>query len=191
MNQEKAFIQALKNKEEEAFNQLIALYQPMISRVIYKIVSDKDETQDLVQEVFIQVWESIAFFKEESSLKTWIYRLGINKALNYLEKKDIRMAISFHTWFSEKKPTEGLSSSNESTIANIFRNEDQNAISAALKLLPAQQRAAFVLSKQEGLSNPEIATVLNTSISAVESLVFRAKQRLVKELLPYYQNKIS
>jgi RNA polymerase sigma-70 factor (ECF subfamily) len=101
------------------------------------------------------------------------------------------MAISFHTWFSEKKSTEGLLSSNESAISDIFRNEDQNAISTALKLLPAQQRAAFVLSKQEGLSNPEIATVLNTSISAVESLVFRAKQRLVKELLPYYQNKIS
>ena len=71
------------------------------------------------------------------------------------------------------------------------RKDDENAITMALQQLPHNQRTAFVLSKSEGLSNPEIAAIMKLSVSSVESLNFRARQNLVKILLPYYNNKKS
>jgi len=90
MMEERELIDAIRKKDEKAFRTLMQQYDTMAGRVILRITSDKDETRDLVQEVFITVWEKIDNFREDASVSTWIYRLSVNKALNHLRWKKLR-----------------------------------------------------------------------------------------------------
>ncbi len=191
MMTEKQLTDALRRKDEAAFRELILRFQPITARVIFKITGDKEETLDLVQEVFVSIWEQVKNFREEASLSTWIYQLSTNKARNHLKWKKLRTGFRL-SWQSEQaQPPAGMNHSLNMALEMFERKDDENAITMALQQLPHNQRTAFVLSKSEGLSNPEIAAIMKLSVSSVESLNFRARQNLVKILLPYYNNKKS
>jgi RNA polymerase sigma-70 factor, ECF subfamily len=189
--QETKLIEALQNGDETAYKELIERYRPMVHRVIFRMIQDIDDTEDLVQDVFIQIWQSINSFRAESGLKTWIYRLAINKAINHLRWKRVRNFISFSDPGNKSKSQMQLTSNEESGISKLVQADSQNVIFKAVEKLPANQKVAFMLSKAEGLSNPEIAEVLKTTVSAVESLIFRAKSQLKKTLEKYYFELIS
>ncbi len=191
MMEERELIDAIRKKDEKAFRTLMQQYDTMAGRVILRITSDKDETRDLVQEVFITVWEKIDNFREDASVSTWIYRLSVNKALNHLRWKKLRNSLRLTDRKTEEKLKSSPIRTNNDAPGKMEREEDENVLSKALSLIPANQRAAFILSKGEGLSNPEIAAILHISISAVESLNFRAKQSLSKILFSYYNDKFN
>lgn len=182
----------IKNKDDASFRQVVDLYQPYILRLCYRFVNNKETAEDLTQEVFIQIYKSIDEFKEEAKLSTWIYRIAASKALDFLKtaKRKKRLA-AVKSLFSLKK--EDLLE-NSGSIVNPHReleNTDRAKIlSAALDSLNSSQRAAFTLSKCEGLTNTEIADILGISVSAVESLVHRAKINLRKKLYSYYKEII-
>jgi RNA polymerase sigma-70 factor (ECF subfamily) len=185
-------IDKIKNKDDASFRQVVDLYQPYILRLCYRFVNNKETAEDLTQEVFIQIYKSLDDFKKEAKLSTWIYRIASAKSLDYLK------AAGRKKRFAAVKSLLSLNKDdlykNSGSISNPHRemeNTDRAEILfAALESLSSSQRAAFTLSKCEGLNNKEIAEILGISISAVESLVHRAKENLKKKLYKYYKEII-
>ena len=132
---------------------------------------------------------TIKDFKEESSLSTWIYRISVNKCLEFLRKKNRKKRSGiFRSIFSSEgeKAIENHSDFSHPGI-QLENQERSQVLFKAIGLLPAQQQTAYVLHKVEQVSYNEIASIMQVSLSAVESLLFRAKQNLKKYLSAYYQ----
>lgn len=163
-------------------------YKVLVYNVALHYLQNVEDAEEITQDVFVQVHNSLDSFKENSSLKTWIYRITINKSLDFIKHKN-----SFKRFFIFGKKSE-----NESELNNISTFEHpgialENKENAAILFnvineLTENQKTAFILSKLDGLSNPEISEIMNVSISSVESLVFRAKTTLKEKLRNKFEN---
>lgn len=177
---EKAIIQKIQKGEAGLISLLIDAYQQRIFRICMGFVHEKDDAEDLTQEVFIRVFQSIRSFRSDSSFYTWISRIAINLSLGYLRKKKTRSFVHrIETLFAS-------ASLHPSTFhhpeAEMIEKEKRKRIHQAIESLPENQRIAFILSKYEELSQSKIAHIMQTSEGAVESLLQRAKKNLQKKL---------
>jgi RNA polymerase sigma-70 factor (ECF subfamily) len=175
-------INALKNKDEAAYRELVLAYQEMIIATCYGFLRNQEEAEDVAQEVFIQVFRKIPSFRGEAKLSTWIYRIAVNRSLNRLRSKKSQFLVSLDAVFEPGTDQQG--NSPLATLENIERAEH---LDRAINKLPENQRTAFVLSKYDGLANKKIAEVMEMSLSAVEALLNRAKRNLQKHLVDYYR----
>ncbi|MGC8823733.1 MAG: RNA polymerase sigma factor [Bacteroidales bacterium] len=179
MDDDLILVKRLQEGDEKAFAWLVEQYSNMVLRVAYGFLQDYQEAEDLMQEVFVSVFENIAHFRKESNLKTWIYRIAINKSLNQQRKLKWKGWVSrledYLLW--QSKATE-----NATPQTLLMQKEQAEAIEQALKKLPANQRTAFILHKYDDVPHAEIAKIMNLSIPAVESLIHRAKLNLQKWL---------
>lgn len=178
-------IDKLKRNDDNAFQQLVEKFQDLVVRTAFAYLKNRDEAEDIAQEVFISIYQNINSFRGEANIKTWILRITINKSLNQLRKNKWNKSIY----------------SLEDLVLNPFRSaaqvqdpysqlrqkEIESAMTIALDKLPPQQRTAFILHKIDNLPQQEIANVLNVNVSAVESLIFRAKSNLQKYLYKFYK----
>jgi len=163
-------------------------YKVLVYNVALHYLQNVEDAEEITQDVFVQVHNSLDSFKENSSLKTWIYRITINKSLDFIKHKNsVKRFFIF-----------GKKSENESELNNISTFEHpgialENKENAAILFkvineLTENQKTAFILSKLDGLSNTEISEIMNVSISSVESLVFRAKTTLKEKLRNKFEN---
>jgi RNA polymerase sigma-70 factor (ECF subfamily) len=153
------------------------------------MLQNLEDAQDVTQEIFITIHLNINEFKEESSLSTWIYRISVNKCLEFIRKKNRKKRSGiFRSIFSSdgEKAIENHSDFMHPGI-QLENKERSIILFRAIALLPEQQQTAYVLHKLEQVSYNEIADVMQVSLSAVESLLFRAKQNLKKHLATYYE----
>ncbi len=172
------------------FRSLVAEHQEMVLNTCYRFVFNRQDAEDLAQEVFVEVFRSLEQFREESKLSTWIYRIAVTKSLDHLRRLNRKKR------FSSLKRVIGLADAADDIAApsknnpaeEFASNERLNVLQDALDTLPESQKIAFLLSKQDGYSNQEIADILETSVSAVESLVHRAKKNLHNKLYAYYKH---
>lgn len=168
--------------DQEHFQRIYNQYKVLVFNVALHYLQNSEDAEEITQDVFIQVHNSIATFNEKSSLKTWIYRIAINKSLDFIKHKN----SSKRFFIFGKKSNNQLEIQNLSTFEHpgiVLQNKENAAILfSAINSLSENQKTAFILSKLDGLSNPEISEVMNISISAVESLVFRAKKTLQEQL---------
>lgn len=179
MDDELILVKRLQEGDEKAFAWLVEQYSNMVLRVAYGFLHDYQEAEDLMQEVFVAIYENIVHFRKESNLKTWIYRIAINKSLNQQRKLKWKGWIGrledYLLW--QSKATE-----NATPQTLLMRKEQADAIEQALQKLPPNQRTAFILHKYDDVSHAEIAKIMNLSVPAVESLIHRAKLNLQKLL---------
>lgn len=181
MNQED-LIQQLKAGNEQAFRHLVENCQDMVYNTVLGIVQDMQEAEDVAQEVFMQVYRSIGTFRGEAKLSTWLYRISITKALDWQRKKKLRKGIhTVASWIGLGEPA------NEPVHfyhpgVELEQKEKSAIIFKAIQSLPENQRVCFLLLKTEGLSYEEVADILQISIKAVESLMYRARENLRKKL---------
>lgn len=181
----------LKNRSS-GFKTLVDKYQLMVVNTCYGFVHNKEDAEDIAQEVFIEVHRSIHKFRKESKLSTWLYRISINKSLNYIRdnKKNSwfqSLDILFDSENKARKVVE-LSNTGNDTPDKIIENKETAAfIYNAISTLPKNQKVAFTLHKYEDLSYKEIAEVMKLSLSSVESLLFRAKKNLQIKLIKHYK----
>lgn len=184
-------IKRLTAGDNEAFRDLVQRYQSLVYKSCYNILRQQEEAEDIAQEVFIEVYESIDQFKHQSKLSTWLYRIAINKSLNHLRK--VKRKSLFHSiegFFVNSKNTE-LDIEDKSTqqSPHTIEFKERNAIlQSAIDSLPENQRIAFTLNKFDELSYQEITEIMGLSLSSVESLIHRAKISLQKKLINYYKN---
>jgi len=184
---EKDLVERLKRQDEAAFRYLVELHQVKVRNTCMGMLHDACEADDISQEVFIEIFKSIRKFKGESTLSTWIYRIAINKSLNHLRSKKRKSWMKlFGNSFETQKEMFEISDYKEPQ-AILENAEKEKMLKEAIDSLPDNQRVAFVLSKYDELSNPEIADIMKTTVSSVESLNFRAKRNLQKKLLHLFK----
>ncbi len=186
---EPELIQGLLDKKEEAFRFLIECYGDRVHNTILSIIQNKEDTEDLTQEVFVEIYNSISKFKGESQLYTWVYRIATSKALDLLRKRKAKKRFAFITSiFSNEEDEMEIGDFNHPGII-IENKERAKILFDAMNKLSDNQKAAFTLSQIENLSYKEIAEAMKLSVSSVESLIFRAKSNLKKILEDYYSSE--
>jgi RNA polymerase sigma-70 factor, ECF subfamily len=179
------FLTALQNGAEEAYEELLRRYQQPVYNLIFRLMADPTDAADVVQEVFLKVFRNIGSFRGQSSLRTWIYRIGVNEAYNH------------RRWFCRHRKQEvGLEDDDEGcrkyqdTLTDHGRspfelaaNRETHALveEAMLKLNPVF-RTAVVLRDIEDLSYEEIAEILQVSLGTVKSRILRGREALRKIL---------
>lgn len=185
---ERELITLLKKKDRAAFKEIVDNLQGLVYNTALGILQNAEDAEDTAQEVFIQVFESIDSFKEDSKLSTWMYRITFSKALDHIRKKKRKKRFAFLQSLYGKddelmiEPPDffhpGVKMENKENAAVLFHAIDQ---------LSSNQKVAFILNKTEGLSYQQIGEIMELSSSAVDALLQRAKQNLQKSLKKYYQ----
>jgi RNA polymerase sigma-70 factor (ECF subfamily) len=186
---EKELISGLTKGSEDAFRKLVDGYKDRVYNTSLGLLRNSEDAEDISQDVFIEVFRSIEKFRGESSLSTWIYRITVTKSFDAIRRKKRKKRLAFVTSVfgakedSSNEPVEfrhpGVDAENRELSGILF---------AAIEKLPQNQKIAFTLSKLEDLSYKEISDVMNVTVPAVESLLFRAKNNLKALLNNYYSD---
>ena len=167
--------------EKELFEILLRRYNQRLFRIIRSYISREDDVQDVMQETYVKAYSKLEQFKNEASFSTWLIRIGINEALQFLRKSKRQI--------NKYGPTESLESifqlpdTNQMTPEKqTIKNETRVLVEHAVDLLPEKYRIVFVMHQVEGLSNLEIASCLHLTESNVKVRLHRAKTMLKEEL---------
>lgn len=195
MDDHELILQITQYNDHNAFALLVDKYQKMVVNTCRGFVTNYADAEDLAQEVFIELYESLPEFRHESKLSTWIYRIAVNKSLNQVRKKKRETIFSsfasvFESSEQQKKESTHPDSTDEAD-KQLNTRELHRTIKEAINKLPKNQKIAFILNKYQDLSYKEVAEVMDISLSSVESLIFRAKANLQKLLSDFYKKNIN
>ncbi|WP_228455040.1 RNA polymerase sigma factor [Polaribacter haliotis] len=188
--EEQDFIKLLINGNQTAFSQLIDEFQQKVFGTCISFVPNKEDAEDIVQEVFLEVFKSISKFKGDSKLSTWIYKIATNKCLEFIRKKNSKKRFAFmQTILGNEIPVDKTSYFTEINHPGIIleNKEKSDIIFKAINTLPENQRVVFTLAKIDGKSYQEIVEITGKSLSSVESIMFRAKKALQEKLENFYK----
>jgi RNA polymerase sigma-70 factor (ECF subfamily) len=181
-----ALVRRVQRGDKRAFDLLVSKYQLRLLKLVGRLVSDRAEAQDVVQEAFIKAYRALPNFRGDSAFYTWLYRIGINAAKNHL------VARSRRPPGDDVDITDGGVEEAGVVVADLAtpesyaaRDQLQAALSRALDELPEDLRTALTLCEMEGLSYDEIARVLDCPIGTVRSRIFRARRALDAKLKPF------
>ncbi len=167
------------------FKKLVDQYQSMVLNTCFQITQNKEDAEDITQEVFIEVYRSINKFNQHSKLSTWLYRIAVNKSLNFLRKNKKRKIFkSIENFFNTEKQSElQIPDQTIQSDTNDIHEKRIKLLRKAIQNLPEKQKTAFVLNKYQELSYKEIAEIMDTSLASVEGLIHRAKLNVQKYIL--------
>lgn len=171
------------------YKEIIEKYQPGVFRICMGFVHQKEDADDLCQEIFTNAFYGLNKFKGQAVLSTWLYRIAVNACLNFKRKyvKD-QVLLRSGTMEDMEEQIGSAFCNNESAADKLLMDKEcADLVHRAIKDLPDKQRVAFILSKYEDLSQKQIAEIMGISVGAVEQLLQRAKVNLQKHLLIYYQ----
>jgi RNA polymerase sigma-70 factor (ECF subfamily) len=168
---------AEENTRDEAFRLLLSKYQQKIYWHIRRMVIDHDDTDDLVQDVFIKVWKSLSNFRSDSQLYTWLYRIATNESITFLNRKKIRNSVSLDD-SAGKDLTETLAES-----PYFDGDKAQMKLQKALLTLPEKQRLVFNMKYFDDLKYDEISEILGTSVGALKASFHIAVKKIEHILL--------
>jgi RNA polymerase sigma factor (sigma-70 family) len=184
---EGTLIEQLRQGDEAAFKQIVESSQGLVYNTALGIVQNPEDAEDVAQEVFVQLYESINSFKGESKLSTWLYRITVSKAMDHLRKKKRKKRFAY---------VQSLFGANEELIhdppdfvhpgVTLDNREKAKELFKAIEKLPEKQKIAFTLNRIEGLSYQEISEIMNLTVASVESLLHRARKNLKKTLETFY-----
>ncbi|HEY0433088.1 MAG TPA: RNA polymerase sigma factor [Chitinophagaceae bacterium] len=187
---EHILLEKLRQGDQAAFKEAVDTWQNMVYNTALGILQNAEDAEDVAQEVFVQVFESIHTFKGESKFSTWLYRITVTKSLDHLRKKKRKKRFAY---------VQSIFGANNETIIDqpdfnhpgvtLDNKERANLLFRAIRELPENQRIAFTLHKLEGLSYQEVSDAMKTTVSSVESLMHRAKNNLKKWLTVHYRNE--
>jgi RNA polymerase sigma-70 factor (ECF subfamily) len=162
--------------DQQAFAELVQRHQGRILNLAFRFSRDRQDAEELAQEIFFKVWRHARTFKGESAFGTWLYRLAVNTCLNHRQrKKTLPDPLSL---------TGDIESGTETAAEGFAARQREVLLDQAMAALPARQKMALILASFEGKSYEEIAVVMEISVPAVESLLFRARQNLAVILRP-------
>jgi RNA polymerase sigma-70 factor, ECF subfamily len=176
------FLDKLRAGDKTAYNELIKLYSGRVLNTCYRFLLDKEDAEDISQEVFIEIFQSLKTFRGDAKLSTWIYRIAVTKSLDEIKKRNRKKRIMAFGKILHLDEVSDWIAGGSMPDKSIHEEEKMKEVMQALNTLPDNQRVAFTLSKIDGYSNTEIAEIMKTTITAVESLVSRAKKKLTNEL---------
>ena len=173
----------LQEGSEAAFRILVERYQNRIYRTVFALLRNPEEAEDVAQEVFVEIYQTIGQFRGEAALSTWLYRLATSLALKNLRRARAKKRFAYFTSLLGFEPPD-----HAHPLALLVGQQQLEQLLAHLARLPIQQQVAFTLRHEQELSYEQIAAVLGTTVAAVESLLFRARQTLRKYVQPSFRH---
>ena len=185
--QEAMFVLRLQANEDAAYDELVRTYHSSLFHVAYRMVGDAGDAADVVQEIFVKVFRNIGSFRGDSSLKTWIFRIGFSEILNRLRwwrRRYRSSTVSLDESVADSFPMQ-VADEHPSPLQALESKERDQSIQEALKKLTSDQRSILVLRDIEGFSYNEIADVLGVSTGTVKSRLARARADMKKSLMRY------
>lgn len=187
---EKDIILQLQNGQEAAFRHIVELYQDRVYNTVVSITHNTIEVEDICQEVFMEVYQSVGKFRGDAKISTWIYRVASNKSLEFLRKNKTQKRFAFvKSIFGIDNEIQHQSVNFKHPGVQLEDQERADKLFEAIGKLPDNQRVAYTLHNIEGLSYQDICETMQLSKSSVESLLFRAKQNLKKLLEHFYKEE--
>ncbi|MGA9342872.1 MAG: RNA polymerase sigma factor RpoE [Rhodanobacteraceae bacterium] len=182
---DRALVERVQAGDRAAFDLLVRKYQHKIVSVISRYVSDWSEAQDVAQEAFIRAFRAIAAFRGDSAFYTWMYKIAINTAKNYLVSQGRRPPTE-DVAVEDAEQFGGATRLRETATPEheLLRQEIEQTVFATVERLPEELRTAITLREVDGLSYEEIAAAMNCPIGTVRSRIFRAREAVDIELRP-------
>ena len=179
-------VERVQRGDKRAFELLVSKYQRKINRLVSRLVRDAAEVEDVTQEAFIKAYRALAQFRGESAFYTWLYRIAINTAKNYLASQRRRAPTTTENDAEEAETFEHADQLRDinSPESLLMSKQVGQAVSKAVDALPEELRTAIQLREIEGMSYEEIADVMNCPIGTVRSRIFRAREAIATELRP-------
>jgi len=186
---DQALVERVQQGDKRAFDLLVKKYQHKVLTVVGRYISDHSEAQDVTQEAFIKAYRALPKFRGDSAFYTWIYRIAINTAKNYLVSRgrrppDSDVDIADGELFETGQRLRDVNSPE----AQLLTDEIQRTVWQALDELSEDLRAALTLREFEGLSYEEIAEILGCPVGTVRSRIFRAREAIDEKLKPLIGN---
>lgn len=174
--------------DADAFRHLVEKYQGEIFNYFLRSTGSREDAQDLAQQLFVNVYRSASRYRPTASFRTFLYRIATNMAISFSRKRRVRAELSFEQivegGFQPPSRADGAD-----PAAYAERRELQRTYVRALARLPVDWRTAIELRVGRGFSYREIAEIMGRSVAAVESIIFRARERLAHELEPFRTGK--
>lgn len=171
-------IDSVVEGNQKDFERLIKIYESNVFRMSIGLLHNKEDAEEVTQDVFLKLYRSLSTFNKKSAFSTWLYRLTINTCINFIKKKKRK-----HFWTGLSEVFQ-LSYKEASAETRMIQTSENEIIKNAIDGLPHKQRLAFVLTKYEELPQKQVAAIMKLSEGAVEQLVSRAKNNLRKKLKP-------
>jgi RNA polymerase sigma-70 factor (ECF subfamily) len=177
-------VERARRHDREAYSELIRRYQRKIYALVYNMTSNKEDAEDLVQDIFVKAYASLSNFRGNASFYTWVYRIGVNRTINFLKKRKRQTGISLDDMDEavERDPAYVELSARESPFRDATLSELQERLNKALLTLSEKHRTVVVLHDIQGVPHEEIARMLKCSQGTVRSRLFYARQQLQAEL---------
>lgn len=182
-------VERVQQGDKRAFDLLVLKYQHKILALVTRFVHDSHEAQDVTQEAFIKAYRALANFRGDSAFYTWLYRIAINTAKNYLVARGRRPPDSdIAAEDAEFYDGDSVLKNNNSPERELLRDEIEQVVSRTMELLPNDLRMALTLREFEGLSYEDIANVMECPVGTVRSRIFRAREAVDKALKPLLED---
>jgi RNA polymerase sigma-70 factor (ECF subfamily) len=183
---DRQLVERAQHGDKHAFELLVSKYQRKLSRLLSRFIRDAGEVEDVAQEAFIKAYRALPSFRGDSAFYTWLYRIGINTAKNYLVAMGRRAPTA--TEFDSEE-AEGFDDGDQlrdiNTPENVMMSKQiATTVNETMERLPEELRTAITLREIEGLSYEEIATIMNCPIGTVRSRIFRAREAIADKLRP-------
>ncbi|HET9445586.1 MAG TPA: RNA polymerase sigma factor RpoE [Burkholderiales bacterium] len=172
--------------DKRAFELLVEKYQRKLARLLSRFIRDPAEVEDVTQEAFIKAYRALPAFRGDSAFYTWLYRIGINTAKNYLMAMGRRAPTSTEV---EAEEAEGFEEGEQLRDINtpesmLLSNEIAKTVNATIEQLPEELRTAIQMREIEGMSYEDIAKAMDCPIGTVRSRIFRAREAIAEQLRP-------
>ncbi|ALP41027.1 RNA polymerase sigma factor RpoE [Aeromonas schubertii] len=178
-------VERVQRGDKNAFNLLVRKYQHKVVNLVSRYVSNPGDVPDVAQEAFIKAYRSIGTFRGESAFYTWLYRIAVNTAKNYLTSQGRRPPSSDVEADEAEYYDGGEALTETSTPENLaLTDEIKRTVFATIEALPEDLRTAITLRELEGLSYEEIAEIMECPVGTVRSRIFRAREAIDKKLQP-------
>ncbi len=183
----------VKQGEQAAFKELVEKHQLSVLNLCRRFAANREDAEDLAQDVFLRIYQAAPRYEIKASFTTWLYRISLNLCTNYQRRTKLLHFFSINSdskndFDSRKKFPDPVAS--EQPDINFEQAEKQHIVQQAIESLPANQKTVVILYRYQNLSYQEIAEILETSVSAVESRLHRAKLNLKTKLAPLIKKRV-
>ena len=187
LEQDVALVRKAQGGDLDAYNELVRRYQERIYGTLYHMTSNHEDANDLTQDAFVKAWQALPSFKGDSSFFTWLYRIAVNKTLNFLKQRGKRYHLSLNDMDVNAGNDPDLVAlvSDHTPQRNANLNELQEKLNAAMQKLSETHRTVVVLHDIQGMSHEEIGKIIGCNTGTVRSRLFYARQQLQAYLSDY------
>lgn len=183
---DEALVARAQEEDERAFGELIERYETKVYSLALKMLRNPEDAEDVLQDTFLRAYRGLKSFKGHSTFSTWIYRITANSALMKLRKKQLP-TVSIEDADERETPI-NIADWAPGPVEQLLNQETQEAMADAIEALPAEFRQVFVLRDVEGLSNADVAEILDLSVAAVKSRLHRARLKIRNHLSHFFND---